>query len=80
MTEAEVNDGLNEIFADIFLRDDLVLSPTLSARDVDGWDSFKQIEIIISIEERFRVKFSSREIDNLRCVGDLVALVLAKAK
>jgi acyl carrier protein len=79
MTEAEINDGLKEIFADIFLRDDLVISPTLAAKDVDGWDSFKQIEIIISVEERFGVKFSSREIDNLRNVGDLAALVQAKA-
>ena len=79
MTETEINDGLKEIFADIFLRDDLVISPTLAAKDVDGWDSFKQIEIIISVEERFGVKFSSREIDNLRNVGDLAALVRAKA-
>ena len=46
MTEAEIYSELSEIFQDIFLRDDLVLRPELSARDVADWDSFKQIDII----------------------------------
>jgi acyl carrier protein len=79
VTEAEVYEGLKEIFADVFLRDDIVLAPRLTAKEVEGWDSFKQIEIIISSEERFGVKFATREIDNLHCVGDLVALVVAKS-
>jgi acyl carrier protein len=79
MTEAAVYEGLRDIFADVFLRDDIPLAPTLTAKEVDGWDSFKQIEIIISVEERFGVKFTSREIDGLHSVGDLAALILSKA-
>ena len=77
-TEVEIYSALTTIFHDVFLREDLILAPELSAKDVLGWDSFKQIEIIISTEERFGVKFTTREIDNLRCVGDLVAVVAAK--
>ena len=78
MKEAEIYDELKEIFADVFLRDDIDLRPTLIAKEVDGWDSFKQIEIIISSEERFGVKFSTKEIDNLKSLGDLVGLIVAK--
>ena len=78
-TQAEIYSDLTEIFHDVFMRDDIKLSPELTAKGVQGWDSFKQIEIIISTEERFGVKFTTREIDNLRCVGDLVAVVVAKA-
>ena len=80
MTEAEVYDGLKEVFADVFVSDDIVLTPTLTAKDVKGWDSFKQIEIVIASEERFGVKFATREVDNLHCVGDLLALIVAKTK
>ena len=52
------------------MRNDMVLTPTLSARDVPGWDSFKQIEIMVSTEERFGIKLNTREIDGLKCVGD----------
>ena len=78
-TAAEIYKGLSEIFSDVFLRDDLVLTPALSAKDVRGWDSFKQIEIIMAAEERWAIKFNTRELDSLRSVGDLVTLIEAKA-
>ena len=69
---------LTEIFNDVFMRDDMALTPTLSAKDVAGWDSFKQIEIMISVEEKFGIKFNTREIDSLKNVGDLASLVAMK--
>lgn len=80
MTEPEIHDALTTIFRDVFLRDDLVLSDGLTARDVPGWDSFKQIDIIIAVEGRFGIKFSTREMDGLASVGDLVRLIGAKTR
>ena len=51
------------------------MRPQLTAADVKGWDSFKQVEILIAVQERFGLKLSSREIDGLGCVGDLVAII-----
>lgn len=79
-TEADIYSALTEIFQDVFMRDDLALKPELTAKDVTGWDSFKQIEIIIATEERFGIKFSTRELDSLQCVGDLVGVVVAKTR
>ena len=77
MTDAEIYAALTVIFRDVFLSDDLVLTPTLNANDVVGWDSFRQIEIIIATEQHFGIKFSTREIDQLADVGDLVSAVAA---
>jgi acyl carrier protein len=74
-TEAEVYDALSEIFHDVFLRDDISLSPELNAKAVRGWDSFKQIEIIMACEEKWAIRFNTRELDALRCVGDLATMV-----
>lgn len=79
MSDTEIYAALTEIFHDVFMRDDLVLTPELSAHDVAGWDSFKQIEIIMATEERFGIKLKTREVDGLACVGDLARLVGAKA-
>ena len=70
--------ALTEIFNDVFMRNDMVLTPALSARDVAGWDSFKQIEIMVSVEERFNIKLNTREIDSLKCVGDLAEVIAKK--
>ena len=77
--EAQIYSGLTEIFHDVFMRGDLVLKPELSAKDVQGWDSFKQIEIIMATEEKYGIKFTTRELDSLQNVGDLVRVVTAKA-
>jgi acyl carrier protein len=78
--EAEIIGALTEIFRDVFTRDDMELTPALSAKDIAGWDSFKQIEIIIATEERFGIKMTTRELDSLRDVGDLVRVVAGKAE
>jgi len=77
-TEAEIYPVLTTIFGDVFVRDDLVLTPALNARDIQGWDSFKQIEIIMASEEQWKIRFTTRELDALRCVGDLARTIAAK--
>ena len=78
MSEADIYSFLTDTFHDVFMRDDIVLKPELTAKDIEGWDSFKQIEIVLATEERFGIKFSTREVDSLQSVGDLVRLVSAK--
>ncbi len=77
-SEPEIYTALTEIFHDVFMRDDITLAPATSAKDVKGWDSFKQIEIIMATEERFAIQMNTREIDSLRNVGDLVRVVAGK--
>jgi acyl carrier protein len=78
MTEPQIYGALTTIFHDVFLRDDIVLSAELSAKDIPDWDSFKQIEIIIAVESKFGIKFRTREMDALNNVGDLVRLIAEK--
>jgi acyl carrier protein len=77
--EPKIYAELTEIFNDVFMKDDMKLTPELSAKDVAGWDSFKQIEIMVSVEERFSIKLNTKEIDSLKCVGDLVSVIAKKA-
>jgi acyl carrier protein len=74
----EVYGKLTEIFQDIFMRDDLTLTPELTAKDVPGWDSFKQIEIIIAVEEAYQIRFRTKDLDSLHNVGDLARTILEK--
>lgn len=77
-TEAETYAALTEIFEDVFDGREIPLSPTLTAKQVQGWDSFKQIEIVLACEERWKIKFSTRELDSLQSVGDLAGLIVTK--
>ncbi len=76
-TEPEIYRALSEIFQDVFQRE-VPLRPDLTARDVQGWDLFKQIEIIMAVEERHAIRLTTRELDSLLSVGDLVRVIAAK--
>jgi acyl carrier protein len=78
MAEAEIYAALEPIFHDVFMRDDIKLAPAMTAKDIEGWDSFKQIEIILAIESQYHIKFNTREPDSLLSVGDLVRVIANK--
>ena len=77
-SEAELYPVLQGIFADVFGRDDLVLTPELTASQVPGWDSFRQIDIILAVEQHWSIRFTTRELDSLRSVGDLARVIAGK--
>nr|WP_295769116.1 acyl carrier protein [Rhodoferax sp.] len=74
-TASEIEGILTTIFRDVFMCDDIALAPDFTSADIDGWDSMKQIEILIATESYFGIKFNTREIDNLQSVGDLLSLI-----
>ena len=79
MTDGEIYEQLTEIIRDVLMNFDLVLRPDLTANEVDGWNSFKMIEIVMAVESHFGMKVRSKELDELENVGDLVTLI-RKAK
>lgn len=42
------------------------------------WDSFNHINIVVASEMRFGVSFRSSELEDLKNVGDFVALIRDK--
>jgi acyl carrier protein len=69
---------LNEVFRSVFDDPDLTVSVTTTAKDVPGWDSIVHITLVIEIEREFGIKFRMAEIEKLRNVGDLVAILAEK--
>jgi acyl carrier protein len=77
--QARILEEVTTLLRDIFAREDLAVTPATTATDVPGWDSIKQIEIIVAAEEKYRIRMKAREVDGLRSVGDLVALIDEKS-
>ena len=78
MEPSEIYQKLNAIFRDVFGDDTLVVGPALTAKDVPGWDSLRNIRLLLTVEKAYGVRFSASEIGKLQNVGDLVHLVQAK--
>jgi acyl carrier protein len=78
MDESAIYSKLSEVFKDVFDEDSIHLTPDLTAKDVEGWDSLAHIRLILTIEKTFKMKFSTSEIGKLENVGHLVALIKAR--
>ncbi|RPH58345.1 MAG: acyl carrier protein [Acidobacteria bacterium] len=79
MTEAEILTGLTQIVQETLGDDAITLTLETTAEDVQRWDSFNHINILVAAEVRFGVKFQTAEIEELRDVGQLVRLISKKA-
>jgi acyl carrier protein len=75
MDDAQIYSRLEGIFHDVFDEDSIKITPELSAKDVDGWDSLTHIRLLLTVEKAFAIKFSTSNIGKLKNVGDLVALI-----
>ena len=75
MTEQEIYEKLTEIARDIYDEDDLVLTPETTADDVEEWDSMNHINLVVTVESVFGVKFKGAEIEELKNIGDLVEAI-----
>ena len=69
---------ITPIFQDIFEREDLILSPSLTAKEVDEWDSLSHIRLVVAIEKEFGIKFALGELQSPQNVGEMIALIEKK--
>jgi acyl carrier protein len=80
MQSPDIYARLTQIFHDLFDDPELVLSPTLTAKDIEGWDSLNHVRLVLSVQKAFEVRFSAAEIGRLVNVGELVQLIASKAQ
>ncbi|WP_312919112.1 acyl carrier protein [Stutzerimonas nitrititolerans] len=78
MTEAEVLKALTPVFHDVFDDDSIVLSPEMTANDIDGWDSQAHVMLTVAAEQRFGIKFRTAELESLRNVGQFAQVISKK--
>jgi acyl carrier protein len=71
--ESVVADGLAEIGAE---RDQITREATLEALDIDSLDLVEMAQII---EDEFQVNLQGDDVKDVRTVGELVDLVVARA-
>jgi acyl carrier protein len=78
MSSTDILLEIQDIMRDVLDVDDLVISESTTADDVEEWDSLSHIRLIVAIERKFGFKFKNSEIETLKNVGDLVRLVQSK--
>ncbi len=78
MTREEVVLKQQEVIRNVLDDDTIILNDDTSANDIDEWDSFTHLQIIMEIENTFKVKFALGELQAIQNVGEMTSLILEK--
>jgi acyl carrier protein len=65
-------DTLNAVFRTVFEDDTITINPQTTADQVEGWDSLSHAVLILAVENRFKIKFTQKELLKFKNVGDLL--------
>lgn len=78
MQKADIQTEVQNIFRDIFDDEDITLQNDMTAKDVEDWDSLNHINIIVACEQKFSIKFTTKEVRELANVGEFLSLIEKK--
>ena len=78
MNREEVVTITQELFRAIFDDSHLVIADTMTANDVEEWDSLNHINLLSSLERAFKIRFALGELNELKNVGAMINLILKK--
>ncbi len=80
MTREEAFERLNGVFREVFDDDDIVVTDETTADDIEDWDSFEHINLIVAIEEEFSFKIPMGKTVTMKNVGEMVDIILESGK
>ncbi len=78
MERSDILTTLTSIFRDIFADPTLEISDATTAADIDRWDSLSNVNLVITIEKTFSIRFALGELKTLENVGAMISLLEQK--
>jgi acyl carrier protein len=78
MKREKVLKEINEIFIDVLDSEDIILTEQTKASGIDGWDSLTHIQLVVSFENHFGIRFTTKEIEGWENVGAIVDCIISK--
>lgn len=70
--------SLNQVVANVLRIPLADISDAISPRTIQGWDSLKHIELIMTIEREFGIRFDASEVTALTSLGSIRRILVDK--
>jgi acyl carrier protein len=78
MNRTEILDALHPLFSSTLDDEPVSLHENTTADEVEGWDSLTHVQLVVAIEKHFKIKFSAKEIQSWKNVGELIDSISGK--
>ena len=78
MERKEILAKVQDVFRDVLDNEELELQETMSAGDIEDYDSLSHIQLVVAIEKTFSIKFTSAEIMSWDNIGSMLDSIESK--
>ena len=68
MTREEAYERLTKVFRDVFDDEDIVLCDETTSDDIEDWDSFEHINLVVAVEDEFSFKIPMGKVITMKNV------------
>jgi acyl carrier protein len=76
--EEKIREKIQDILRMVMGDETIIAVDELSAKHVDTWDSMNHINLMVTLESEFCIRFSNEAISELENVGQLISLIKAQ--
>ncbi len=76
MTREEVYERLNPLFRTFFDDESITVNDETTADDIEDWDSFEHINLIVTVENEFGISIPMGKTITMKNVGEMVDTII----
>ena len=80
MTREDVYKRLTDVFREVFDDESISLRDETTAADIEAWDSFEHINLVLAVENEFAFKIPMGKVITMKNVGEMVDIILELGK
>lgn len=72
MNKEQILERIQRLIRELFMDETIVVTRKTVSSDVVGWNSFEHINLLVSIEDEFNIRFDMSSVMMVNNVGELV--------
>ena len=80
MNRTEIYSRLTDVFRDTFDDDSIELCDETTSNDIEDWDSFEHVNLIVAVEDEFEIKIPMGKVVTMKNVGEMVDIIMELSK
>ena len=75
---SDIDQRVKQVAADVFGASADQITPDSSPQTIESWDSVQHLNLVLALESELNVRIDPEEIERMKTIGDVIALVREK--
>lgn len=78
MERTELLKQMNDVFIEVMENPSILLTESTTADQIAEWDSLTHIQLVVTLERHFNIRFTTAEIQSWNNVGEMIDTIAFK--